>query len=177
MCRACTIDGRTSRHHHAGMSPEGLKRWREYRKKNPWAWNLGLTKETDERVAANGRAISRAVTGVPKKPSEARRRHVAKQHENNVFKRWPTNLELALRRMLSEAGFDFDEQYRIGHYVVDAFDHDTGIAWEANGEPWHTWNEERKPGYYQRRSEYLKRSGVTAIIDLTQEDLCPWITR
>lgn len=46
-------------------SPELRQKLRDA-KKNYIPWNKGLTKETDERVARNGRNVSVAVKGIPK---------------------------------------------------------------------------------------------------------------
>lgn len=85
-----------------------------------------------------------------------------------------TSLERALYVMLYSAGFHVIAQQKIGRSVVDAWVPEYGLAFEANGEPWHTWNEAKRPGYHERRTKALNKLGVH-VINLTATDLAPWL--
>lgn len=99
----------------------------------------------------------------------------AQMHANNLFGRHPNTLELALRRLLTEAGFSFEEQVPFDRCTVDAWVPEYGLAFEADGTFWHTYNENKNPGRYKRRDAFLLRSSeVNAVIRLTESDLAPW---
>jgi len=107
----------------------------------------------------------------------------AKQHAMNVAvanARWrrqhPTRWELALRRLLREAGFRGQRYERMfGRYSVDAYIPSHRIAFEADGH----WIHEvkRESGEQEARDAYLMTEhDVLAVIHLTKEDLRPFLT-
>ena len=85
----------------------------------------------------------------------------------------PTKLEQALYRMLHGADFIFSREVKFGKYRVDAYVPSHNLVFEADGEPYHTWNETRNPGYHRRRDAYLNSQGLT-VVHLTPKDLYPW---
>ena len=89
--------------------------------------------------------------------------------------RSPTNLELALRRLLTEAGFRFEEQVPFHVFNVDAWVPSHCLVFEADGSYWHELNERKSPGYHARRERFLLTQGVLAVIHLDEKDLQPWI--
>ena len=102
--------------------------------------------------------------------------NTARQHAEEVFDVWPNRLELALRRLLTEANFTFTEQVQFGRCVVDAWISEYGLVFEADGEAWHTYNEQQNPGYHRRREWFLKQQPeIKAIVHLSEEDLSPWM--
>ncbi len=109
--------------------------------------------------------------------SEKTRRILAKKSAQQYVRGgdFSNTLELALRRFLIEAGFEFEEQVQFDRCVVDAWVPEYGLVFEADGEAWHAYNERQRPGYYRRREWFLKQqSKIIAIIHLTEEDLAPW---
>ena len=83
----------------------------------------------------------------------------------------PTNLEYALQMLLEDAGFEFEAQKRIGQCVVDAYVPSRNLVFEADGQFWyHHQDKEREA----KRDEKLLKSGVMAVIHLTDADLDPW---
>jgi very-short-patch-repair endonuclease len=120
---------------------------------------------TPEVRARIGASVKRAWT--PK----MRARHaevIAQLHAAGHYFKGPTKLELALRRLLCGAGFDFDEQIRFGRYVVDAWVSSHGLVFEADGSFWHSHQDK---GREARRDAYLMECGVVAVVHLTEEDL------
>ena len=80
---------------------------------------------------------------------------------------WPeTRLETTLYSFLEKAGFGFEGQVRFGRYIVDAYDPENGLVWEADGDYWHQ-DMARK----ERRDGYLLSQGVAAVIHLNETDL------
>ena len=64
---------------------------------------------------------------------------VARARANGAYQQdGPTDLELALRKLLQTAGFEFEEQVHFGRYVVDAWVLSYRLVFEADGHPWHT---------------------------------------
>lgn len=95
----------------------------------------------------------------------------AKNHERGVYLRHrngPTCLEVAMRHLLENAGFGIDEQVRFGCYVVDAYDPENGLVWEADGSFWYSHQDKEAE---KRRDDYLLNRGVSAVIHLTDTDL------
>ncbi len=82
---------------------------------------------------------------------------------------WPkpqTLLERTLINLLEGVGFAIDEQVQFGRYIVDAYDPENGLAWEADGSFWHQDKEKE-----DMRDEYLLGHGVAAVIHLSEQDL------
>lgn len=94
-------------------------------------------------------------------------RAAARNHAAGVYRRYPTDLELALRRLLSEFP-EVIEQKRFGRYVVDAWIPSHGLVFEADGMFWY-WHQDT--AREARRDAYLLRHGVTAVVHLIKEDL------
>ncbi len=128
--------------------------------------NLGkkLSEETKRRI---GKASKQAW-----KNPETRRRMIKALHGRQKAVR--TSLELALRRMLREAGFIFEEQKSFHIFVVDAYVPSHKLVFEADGSYWHELNERRNPGYHERRDKFLLTQ-ASAVIRLTEHDLQPWL--
>jgi len=92
----------------------------------------------------------------------------ARNHAAGVYFRGPTKLELALRGLLTSAGFNFQEQVRFGRYVVDAWVPSRRLVFEADGSFWyHHQDKEREA----RRDAYLMDRDAVAVVHLTEEDL------
>lgn len=109
-------------------------------------------------------------------------RKLSSEHKQNISKglakwvaRWPkpkTWLEVALSNFFDKVGFVVDEQVRFKNRVVDAYDPENGLVWEADGFYWHQDKEKE-----QKRDEYLINCGIAAIIHLSEKDLLPWKKR
>lgn len=78
----------------------------------------------------------------------------------------PTWLERALARLLTEAGFAFEEQAQRGAYYVDAWVPEHRLIFEADGAYWH-----QNSAKERARDAYLLRGGAVAVIHLTEDDL------
>ena len=104
-------------------------------------------------------------------PKERRKKiahGVARYHYN--FPNKTTPIERAMYKMLAEWGIeDMAPQKRFGRYVVDIYDPQRNIAWEADGAYWH--QDAAKQG---KRDVALISQGLTAVIHLTESDLQPW---
>ncbi len=115
-------------------------------------------------------ALRRHATGFYQTPEMRAKfsKATAKNHAAGVYRKGPTSLELALRRLLTSAGFDFEEQVRFGHCVVDAWVPSHRLVFEADGMFWyHHQDKEREA----RRDAYLMRRGVAAVVHLDDCDL------
>ena len=106
------------------------------------------------------------------KNPKLRRRMIKAMHGRQKAVR--TSLEFALRRMLYEAGFMFEEQKSFQMFVVDVYVPSHNLVFEADGTYWHEVNERRNPGYHERRDKFLLTQ-VSAVIRLTEHDLHPWL--
>jgi len=117
-------------------------------------WNKGLTKANDPRLSGptHNDAVRAGMAGCL-----ATRRY-----------RGPTWLELALRRLLQEAGFHFEEQKSVGRHVVDAFVPSHRLVFEADCSFWHRGRDEKT------RDAALMEAGIAAVVHLTETDLRPW---
>lgn len=87
------------------------------------------------------------------------------------YSRAPTGLEYALQMLLEDADLEFEAQRRFGRYVVDAYVPNRNLVFEADGQFWY-WHKDKKRE--AKRDEYLRSSGVGAVVHLTDEDLDPW---
>ena len=77
---------------------------------------------------------------------------------------------MALRKLLSEAGFKFEEQKQFDRCTVDAWVPSHGLIFEADGRVWHAFNEAKNPGYHYRRDKFLlSYSKVRDVIHLTDD--------
>ena len=139
------------------------------------AWQKGIPKSIEHRLKISAGMKGKQNALGHKVSPEVRTQLAeksAKYLENSWLRKDLTSLEIALNKLLTYAGIDFDEQVRFGRYVVDVFDHDNGIAWEADGMFWfHHQDKERET----RRDAYLLVQGVRAVVHLTDEDLKFWL--
>ncbi len=85
------------------------------------------------------------------------------------FPKEKTPLEYSLSRLLTKIGFEFEEQKWLGRCVVDAYDPENGLVWEADGAYWHQDKEKERA-----RDAYLIEHGVSAVIHLSEDDLKGW---
>lgn len=84
---------------------------------------------------------------------------------------WPeTPLETALYKLLACARIECMAQKQMGRYVVDAYDPENGIVWEADSTYWHRDHERETV-----RDQYLLNYGVAAVIHLGEDDLRKWM--
>lgn len=126
--------------------------------------NIGkkLSAETKQR-------ISRASKNHWKDPEYQRKMEVARKKHYS-----PTSLEYALQLLLESARLEYEAQVRFGRYTVDFFVPSRNLVFEADGEPWHSWNEKKSPGYHGRRDFFLLTK-VTSVVHLTGHDLLSWL--
>ena len=125
-------------------------------------------KISDEtRKKLSGRVVTKSTR---EKLAKAMCRRLSRGFRNTV-------LERSLYLMLYEAGISFRAQEPIGRFLIDAFDIDNNLAWEASGSYWHSLRESQRPGYEQNRDNILRRSGIKDVIHLNEEDLKPWVRR
>lgn len=83
--------------------------------------------------------------------------------------RWPhpkTSLEYALADYLQLRQVQFQEQARIGRYVVDAYDEQNNVVYEADGSFWH-----RDKDREARRDSYLLERGIARVVHLNEKQL------
>jgi len=122
-----------------------------------------VTAETRAKISASHMGFKASPATRAKMAEAAARRHAA-----GVYFRGPTKLELALRGLLTSAGFNFQEQVRFGRYVVDAWVPSRRLVFEADGSFWyHHQDKEREA----RRDAYLMDRDAVAVVHLTEEDL------
>ncbi len=76
--------------------------------------------------------------------------------------------------MLYEAGINFNAQHPFPGFVVDAFDTDNNLAWEADGTYWH---ERRGATYERNRNRAIVKNGASYVVHLNEQDLAPWTAR
>jgi very-short-patch-repair endonuclease len=84
-------------------------------------------------------------------------------HEKNSRgHKWSgTSIEKILESILLEREISFEKQYGIGRYVVDFADLENKVAYEADGEYWHS--SPKAVARDKKRDEYLEERGWTTI--------------
>ena len=125
---------------------------------------LGKPKSLDHRRKLAD--ASRRRTGWHHSPETRRKQAKETARYISQYPSPKTSLEHALARLLTEAGFEFEEQKKFGRCVVDAYDPENGLVWEADGTYWH-----QDKNYEVKRDSYLLSQGVAAVIHLTEKDL------
>jgi len=141
------------------------QRGRKYPNRKP----RKLTRQQSEQWSAR---ISAALKG--RRHSTEHKRKLAEAagiRMSKDYSRTPTNLEYALQMLLEDAGFEFEAQRQFGRYIVDAYVESRNLVFEADGQFWY-WHKDKERE--AKRDEYLRSSGVDAVIHLTDEDLDPW---
>ena len=107
--------------------------------------------------------------------SAAKIRHREECQDNSCafcFPRNPSSLSWKLIDFLVAAGFDpIVAEQRFGRYVVDAYLPEEHLAFEADGEYWHTCVETKWPGYYAQRDAYLRSRYGLPVVHLTGADI------
>jgi len=162
-----TYDSNSNKHKnklcgHWGNTRKGMK-YPKNRKSRPYP-----SQETrDKMSAANMGRVFSEETKHNIAVSAAKRA----QRDSLLHNRKPTNLEYALQMLLEDVGFDFEAQVRFGRYIVDAYVASRNLVFEADGQFWY-WHKDKKRE--AKRDEYLRSSGIDAVIHLTDEDLDPW---
>lgn len=120
-------------------------------------WNKGLTKDTDERV---------------KKYTESLKRHLEACDGGcgggACNSRSPSGLAWKLVDFLTSAGFDnLVVEAKFGPYSIDALLADEWIAFEADGEYWHSVNRTD----YEARDAYLLNEHDLVVVRLTENEI------
>ena len=161
--------------------PDVAKKIRLFNKLSPNRAMLGRTHSLKTREKMRVAALGRTHTPETRaKLADASRKHTGWHHSSETRKKqaeataryisqYPspkTSLEYALARLLTKAGFEFEEQKKFGRCVVDAYDPENGLVWEADGTYWH-----QDKNHEIKRDNYLLSQGVAAVIHLTEEDL------
>ena len=80
-----------------------------------------------------------------------------------------TGLERILYDLLCRAGFRFERQHRLGKYFVDAYLPDEQLAFEADGEYWHSSAEKRVKD--TRRDAWLLAHFGVPVVRLSEYEL------
>ncbi len=81
----------------------------------------------------------------------------------------PTNLEIALYKLLDMAAYRYERQKRFGRYVVDAYVPEINVAFEADGSFWH------QDKLRERIRDKRLCESVKTVIHLGERDLLPII--
>lgn len=177
-CRECRPDAASKiRDRALNRSPEHQEKLRLTRlgRVPSDATRARVSKALRGRVLSSGRlghtnsAKARALV------SAAKRKHMAECKGKCARvecspPRSPTQIEKILARLLSEFPTVLFE-HRIGPYRVDAYLPEYGLAFEADGQYWHRLTERDRPGYYDRRDEYLLMEHGVTIVRLGEEEL------
>lgn len=162
------------------------------------AWNRGLTRSKDGRVAqpwlgkARSEETKRKISNSHKKsghmpPKEVRAR--GKKHPNygkpimalsllrlgalnsrkKLALRNPTNIEIVVDKFLSGSGVDYESQRPIDNrYLVDFFVPSKNLVIECDGEYWHSLAGTRKKDALE--NAYLKKQGYN-LIRISERDI------
>jgi len=150
-----------TRHVDACGKPKPLKKIRGvdfdpnhgYKSGERVAWNKGLTKETDSRVAANSISVSNAMKGnAPPWEWTSERRKAKSEWRKKLYQEHPEthpNRRLAKNRKkwtypervaaeyLDSREIKYEYNKKIGKYYPDFWIVDTNLLIEIDGERWH----------------------------------------
>jgi len=125
------------------------------------SWNLGLTKETDERVLKNSVNTKKSMLLLMKdKESLVYKNHMRrsiigslKAQEQKSF----TNIEVILYKVLDELLVQYEKQYPIHYWIVDAFIPESNLIIQADGEYWHNKKDVKQRD--DSSNKYLEKCG------------------
>jgi very-short-patch-repair endonuclease len=56
----------------------------------------------------------------------------------------PTDIEIAMAKMLTQLGYRYYEQYELPPYIVDFYIPEFAIVVEADGDVWHAYRRDRE---------------------------------
>ena len=117
-----------------------------YREFRSWkGWNKGFTKKTNPRVAANGRAISKARMGHEVTPETRAKLRIARLKQ--VFPKKNTRIERVLREEFAQRGLIFNmHRPMFNLFICDFVFNKAKLIVEADGYPWHI-NKDHTPLY------------------------------
>jgi len=139
---------------------EQRERLRESRRRNHPRGMLGKT-HSEKTKEKTRRAFTRELR--EKMSVIASRNHAA-----GKYPRTNTKLHKALKIYLRSLGIETKSEVPFGRYCVDEYDEQNHIAYEADGEYWHSL-----PGAKERdekRENYLKREFGLEVVHFTERD-------
>ncbi len=88
-----------------------------------------------------------------------------------------SRLNIALYKMLRESEIEFEAEYPVGGYHVDAYAPNTSTAYEADGFYWHRRTDAQIARDNNRDRYLISRGFVADVVRLTEDDLNPWTSK
>ena len=122
-----------------------------------------VKKKREASKAAHRRGLYDHIYGDPeiqRKQSEARKQAWERGLYDGVFLS-PSGLEIAFAEELDKASIDYEQQYRVGTYLVD-FLIEKSLVVEMNGDYWHGSEEAKE--YDKQRNDWIRSQGYEVIV-------------
>ena len=179
ICQYCQKECKNQNSHrnHERTCPKNEKRIYKNGMKGKTPWNKDLDK-SDERVAKNGKAISKSISGKKRRPWTQERKYAKsvwrKQYHLDNPEAHP-NRKLAGNRSkisypeqvaydwLSKNNIKFEHQKKVGSYYPDFVI--GNIIVEIDGEYWHDEEKDKK------RDSFLQQNGYKVVRISTKEHI------
>ena len=135
-------------------------------KKGQIPWNKGLTVKTSEEVASYGKKSGQSRKGKPngwrgKKRPGAREAMLEKIASGKMKKCFNTKPELAMKKILDNAGIEYEFQRRLGNFCFDFVIEGLKLVIEVDGEYWHNYPHGTDKD--RIKDEYLKLIGYRVV--------------